>query len=226
MPKIEPIIDERCTQLGLTVDPPSDTTRLHWELSHLWLTINGNWDDVPDWAHQFQNDHLGGDHHVYCLGFLRSGARAPQEKLFMLGWPGDHVFFNPKPEHEWYGNVPIDAGFDVAQGHKGSYYGQINAISTSIVRGMGLPYPYYPWDAPASTNGHGEPETVGVDSAGMIPITRFENVATKDVWALGGLHTSYFLVFQEVDPYEPEPEPQGCMARLACAWRCLKGQTE
>ena len=26
---------------------------------------------------------------------------------------------------------------------------------------------------------------------------------------MGGLHTSFFLVFQEVEGYEPEPEPLG-----------------
>lgn len=210
MSAIIPQIDERCTQLGLFVIPPVETDRLHWELTHLWLTEGGSWDEVPKEFREFQNNHLGGDRHVYVKGFELDGMAAQEADLFVVGWPDGSHKFSPKEEHDWWANVPIDAGFDWGAG-TGPYYAQVNAISTSIVQGIGLPYPPYPWhidkkfkpgdpwptmhvrDGKAMIGGAGETVCTHPHAARAIP--------------LGGLHTSFFLVFQEVEAFEPEPPP-------------------
>lgn len=190
---ITALIDPRCTALGLTVTPPTETDGLHWELSHLWLTVSGGWDDVPTWAKPYQNDHLGGDHHVYVLGLRLTGFRAQEPDLFVLGWPDGHHKFSPKGEHDWWGNAVINAGFNWCE-VAGPYFAQMNAINSSVVRGIGLPYPPYPWQTTSVTTGHchywDEKTMVGDKVASNI---------------LSGLHTSFFMVFQEVEGYEPEP---------------------
>lgn len=190
MNAITPLVDDRCTQLGLTITPPVYTDGLHWELTHLFLTENGNWDAVPEEFKDFQNDHLGGDHHVYVLGHRLDGQRAVEPDLFVLGWPDDHHIFSPKVEHEWWGNAVINAGFDW-QKVQGPYYGQMNALNTSVVRGIGLPWPPYPWSPSMTSRHYWDGETMVGDRVA-------NNIQ-------GGLHTSFFLVFQEVEAYEPEP---------------------
>lgn len=194
---ITPLIDDRCAQLGLTVEPPKETDGLHWELTHLFLTENGNWDAVPKEFRPFQDDDLGGDHHVYMLGQRVDGLLAVEPDLFVLGWPDGHHKFSPKAEHDWWGNAVINAGFNWQEG-PGPYYAQMNAVNSSIVRGIGLPYPPAPWQmatfGPETLRAHRhywDGETMAGDKAAV-------NVAS-------GLHTSFFLVFQEVEGYEPEP---------------------
>jgi hypothetical protein len=195
------LIDERCIQLGITVLPPQDTTHDHWVLTHLWLTENGNWDNVPDWAKVFQNDHLGGATHVYYTGFMIDGSHATDEDLFVVAWPDGHTFVSPKKEHNWWGNVIINAGFDWSKGNTGPYMGQVNALSTSCVHGLGLPYPPYPWRAESAKalprrywDGYTWVGSIEREIAGAI---------------MGGLHTSFFLVFQETagQPNGNGPQP-------------------
>ena len=195
---ITPLIDPKCAQLGLTVEPPIETDGLHWELLYLWLTENGNWDDVPEEFKHFQSDHLGGDHHVYVLGRRLTGFRAQEPDLFVLGWPDGHHKFSPKGEQDWWGNAVINAGFDWSE-VAGPYFAQMNAINSSVVRGIGLPYPPYPWDthfddaiATSADRHYWDGETMVGDKVA-------NNI-------MGGLHTSFFLVFQEVEAYAPEPD--------------------
>lgn len=196
---ITPLIDDRCTQLGLTVEPPKETDGLHWELSHLWLTENGGWDDVPDFARPYQNDHLGGDHHVYVLGHRLSGLLAVEPDLFVLGWPDGHHKFSPKAEHDWWGNAVINAGFDWGK-VSGPYYAQMNAMYSSVVRGIGLPYPPYPWETSHAALAMPPKPRHYWDEKTMVGDKVAENI-------MGGLHTSFFLVFQEVEGYTPVPPP-------------------
>ena len=205
---IVPMIDERCTALGMTVDPPTELDRLHWELTHLCLFINGSWDTVPQWALQFRSDHLGGDHHVYMLAFRRDGSRAMESELFYLGWPdGDH-FFSPVKEHDWVGNAPINAGYNWRE-TAGPYFAQMKALSSSRVNGLGLPYPDYPW-------------TQGLAQGGLPTLSKWDGVtmvgevAEDSMVIMGGLHTSHLLVFQEVDAASPPPPlPGGCFTTPA-----------
>jgi len=175
---ISPHIDPRCVQLGMELRPPEDTQRLHWELSHIWITEHGSWDGVPDWARPYQNDHLGGDHHVYMLAYRVHGSLAKEADLFMLRWPDSAYKFSPKPAHGWWGNAVLEAGFDWQAGQAGPYSAQMTALSSTLVQGIGLPYPPYPWDESATAH-----------------------------TPSGGVHTSFFLVFQEVPPYDPDPGP-------------------
>jgi len=215
MSAIIPRIDDRCLELGLFVSPPVETDRLHWELSYLWLTENGNWDDVPAWAKPFQNDNLGGDRHVYTLGFRLDGMTAKEADLFVLGWPDGLHKFSPKEEHECWGNVPINAGFDWGAADTGPYYAQMNAISSSIVRGIGLPYPPYPWHIDRKFKPDDPWPTMHVwDKKEMIggvfnaASTDPRRTAAGEISVLGGLHTSFFLIFSEVEAYKPElPTP-------------------
>uniref|UniRef100_A0A6M3K766 Uncharacterized protein n=1 Tax=viral metagenome TaxID=1070528 RepID=A0A6M3K766_9ZZZZ len=177
MPAIVPLVDPRCKQLNIEIVPPGDTNRVHWELKYLWLTQDGNWDEVPDFAQPFQNNHLGGATHIYALGIYRDGSIAKKDKLFVHGWDGEYAFFSPVPEHDWWGNVIINAGFDWRNGGTGPYFVMMNSVSTSIAKGLGLVYPPTPWEG-------------------------------GDASAMGGVHVSYFAVFQEVDPYTPGPEPE------------------
>lgn len=201
MNAITPLIDPKCTALGLTVSPPIETDGLHWELSHLWLTENGGWDDVPAWAKVFQNDNLGGDHHVYIRGHRVDGYCPLEADLFVLGWPDGHHIFSPKEEHERWGNAVINAGFDW-QKTPGPYYAQMNALNTSVVRGIGLPYPPYPWqEGVTDYSVHPWDDKTFYGQMAEAGLSTAPHAATIQ----GGLHTSFFLVFQEVEAYEPEP---------------------
>jgi hypothetical protein len=173
------LIDDRCRQLGMTIIEPPDTTRLHWDISHVWLTVNGDWADpaIPSWAKQFQNDNLGGATHLYMLGFGVGGTRQKDADLFILGWPDGMHFFSPQPEHDWWGNALVTAGFPWNE-TPGPYYAQAAALSSAKLCGIGLPYPPLPWQPGA------------------------------DADAQGGVHVSVFVVMQEVEAYEPEPEPE------------------
>ena len=198
---IVPRIDTRCTQLGIVVVPPPETDSLHWELAYLWLTEGGSWETVPGWAKPFQNDHLGGDRHIYMYGVRVGGEPAKEKDLFIQWWPDDHCKFSPKEEHEWWGNVPITAGFDHAAGYVGPYGAQMNALSSSLVDGIGLPFPPYPWEnALAERRVHSVVPWDGKTYHGEIGQA---NLGA----ALGGVHTSFFLVFQEVEAYDDTVDP-------------------
>jgi hypothetical protein len=128
----------------MTIVEPPDTTRLHWDISHVWITVNGNWDDVPDFAKLFQNDNLGGATHGFVLGFGLDGQRRQDEKLFLQGWPGNYALFSPHKEHDWWGNCLCTAGYNWAE-TTGPYYLQANAVSSAKLCGVGLPFPPLPW---------------------------------------------------------------------------------
>jgi len=143
------LIDPRCEALGMTIVEPPDTSRTHWDISHVFLTVNGSWEDVPSWAKQFQNDNLGGATHGFMLGIGLDGARRQDEKLFMQGWPDGYAFFSPHREHDWWGNCLCTAGYDWAE-TTGPYYLQANAVSSAKLCGVGLPFPPLPWQPGAA----------------------------------------------------------------------------
>ena len=143
MPEV--LIDPRCTLLGIRVTEPPDTTRVHWRATHVWLTVNGNWDDVPQWAKPFQKNYLGGATNIFMLGYKLDGTPTQSKVIFIQGWPDGIAKFSPEAGNGYWGNAMLVAGFDWSK-TTGPYYGQMNAISTSVVRGMGLPYPPLPWE--------------------------------------------------------------------------------
>jgi len=140
------LIDPRCEALGMTIVEPPDTTRTHWDISHVFLTVNGDWTDpaMPEWALPFQNDNLGGATHGFMLGFGSDGRRQ-DENLFLQGWPDGHAFFSPHKEHDWWGNCLCTSGYNW-QETAGPYYLQANAVSSAKLCGVGLPYPPLPWE--------------------------------------------------------------------------------
>ena len=180
--------DPRLSQLGVTIRD-CDKSLLHWKMLAAWLTVNGSWDDVPDWARQWQLDTLGGDHH--CFGrALDIWGNAYEGAGFVLEWPDGAD--QRTPEADYWANIPIAAGFDWTQ--TTGPYSWYKVGNADMLCGLGLPYPPTPWD-PA------------VDSS-----------------ALGGVHVSYFAVWQESSPeQEPEPVPS-CWDYLGLWWKCITGR--
>ena len=133
------LFDDRLTQLGVTVTE-ADRSKPHWKLLAAWLTVNGSWDDVPDWARQWQLDTLGGDHHVFGRALDLYGDLCPGAG-FVLGWPDGQAGTTPEPDG--WANLPINAGYDwqeTAGPYTWTKYG-----NSDVLRGCGLPYPPLPW---------------------------------------------------------------------------------
>jgi hypothetical protein len=184
--------DPRLTELGITVQP-ADYEQPHWRLLAAWLTVNGSWDDVPDWARQWQLDTLGGDHH--CFGRALDLYGNPYAGAgFVLQWPDGAA--QRTPEADRWANIPIEAGFDWTVG--AGPYSWAKYGNADVLMGLGLPYPPLPWELNA-------------------------------IAALGGVHVSYFGVWQEHGPElepepEPEPEPDSCWWYLQQWWKCVWGK--
>jgi len=191
----ERLWDERLDPLGVRVID-ADTTEPHWWLKAAWLTVNGSWDDVPDWARKWQLDTLGGAQHAFgrCLdkdGNPLMGAG------FMLEWPGmadeDKKWRLPQPDG--WANDELWAGYDWTHPGGGGPYSWRKAGNADVLRGLGLPYPPAPWDL-------------------------------DGLHAQGGLHCSFFGVWQEREAIvEPEPPQQEkCWEYLWQFFRCILGR--
>lgn len=174
------LIDPRCVELGITVTPPPDVTRLHWRATHVWMTVNGSWEGVPQWAKPFQADYLGGATHIFMLGLEIGGTPTLTKDIFIQGWPDGMAKFSPEEGNGRWGNAIISAGFDWSK-TTGPYYAQANAISSSVVHGLGLPYPPLPW----------------------------QMAQTVQAQPLGGVHCSYCIVLQETAAEEPDGSDDG-----------------
>lgn len=76
-------------------------------LKAAWLTKYGNWDDVPSWAKQWQQDVLGGDHHVYVRIEDKDGNSIHDRMC--LAWPpyGEEQGSVTYPEATGWGNFVI-----------------------------------------------------------------------------------------------------------------------
>lgn len=101
-PPIDPPVDP-------PVDPPTgndpqwdarlDTTGTYvekrsgagLEVVACWKTENGSWEPgaVPDWARAWQNNHLGGDHHIYMRAEDANGNPLPGVHFAVL-WNAPH----------------------------------------------------------------------------------------------------------------------------------------
>ena len=95
--------DPRLDELGVTVEHRSG----RYELIAAWVTINGNWDDVPGWAKQWQLDVLGGDHHTFGRAETPGGNWVSEK--FLLVWPHPNYAYGDTryPEPEGWANLPL-----------------------------------------------------------------------------------------------------------------------
>ena len=134
--------DPRLTQLGLTVEP-ADRTKAHWRMVAAWLTVAGNWDGVPDFARPYQQDVLGGDHHVFGMA-LDTFGNPISDAGFVMMWAdgGDQRTPVDCGRPDW-ADLPIYAGYDWAQ-TSGPYTWQKFGNADKLC-GVGLPYPPLPW---------------------------------------------------------------------------------
>jgi len=183
--------DPRLSQLGVTIRD-CDKSLLHWKLLAAWLTVNGSWDDVPDWARQWQLDTLGGAQHSFGRALDQNGDVCPTAG-FMLKWPGmtseDQKW--RLPHADGWANDELWNGYDWAQ--TSGPYSWNKAGNADVLCGLGLPYPPLPWQP-------------------------------SGVYAEGGVHVSYFAVWQESSPeQEPEPVPS-CWDYLGLWWKCITGR--
>jgi len=185
--------DPRLDALGLTVERAEDT-QPYYRLIAAWLTVAGNWDDVPQFARQYQQDVLGGDHHVFGMALDAQGKPLPGAGFVMV-WPDGGAQRTPADcnRPDW-ADLPIYAGYDWAQ-VSGPYtwakYGNADRLC-----GAGLPFPPLPW----------QPQ--------------------GDAYAEGGVHVSYFCVWQAADAEVEPPPPLSWRCRLAervcrlASWLC------
>jgi len=79
-----PYWDERLNALNVTVE--NDPGK-RYQLFAAFITFYGSWDNVPEWARQWQDDTLGGDTHAYGL-CLDVDGNIVESKLFELSWAG------------------------------------------------------------------------------------------------------------------------------------------
>jgi len=141
--------DPRLTALRVSVDRSGlDATKAHWRIVAAWVTLSGNWDDVPPWAKGWQRDTLGGDHHCYGRALFRDGAVAPQAG-FLLSWPDGSD--GRTPEADGWANIPIQAGYDpkvTAGPYRWAKWG-----NAEVLAGVGLPFTL-PWATTGTLGGH------------------------------------------------------------------------
>ncbi|MGQ9459192.1 MAG: hypothetical protein ACUVS5_13040 [Anaerolineae bacterium] len=160
--------DQRLNALRVTVDASGlDRSRPHFRIIAAWITVNGNWDDVPAWAKPYQQDTLGGDHHAYGRTILADGSVA-MGAGHVLTWRDGQDMRLPEPDG--WANIPLYAGYDPRNGPGPYTWAKVG--NAEKLTGIGLPY-YLPW-------------------------AQFQ--------ATGGVHVSFFAVWQEVQP-QPAPPP-------------------
>jgi hypothetical protein len=134
-PVVTPIEwDPLLTELGLTVEVRNG----EFGLVAAWLTVNGSWDSVPDFARKWQMNTLGGDH----MFFGRSedvGGAPLSGTTFAMVWPsgGDtRVTDNTG----WANNVLAGQNWDPKNG-PGPYTGFMFGGDKLI--GAGMPHNWH-----------------------------------------------------------------------------------
>jgi len=133
--------DGRLTQLGVGLhEIDCATVPECWKVKAAWITVSGSWDDVPAFAKQWQQDTLGGDHHVFGRAEYSNGDVAKGAGFYLL-WDGGYDMRTP--EADGWANLPIFAGYDWAQGSGGYSFQKVNG---DILTGIGLPYTL-PWES-------------------------------------------------------------------------------
>lgn len=128
--------DSRLDNLNVSIDWSEMQARRYWPAA-VWITVDGNWDDVPAWAKRYLVDfpEAGGDHNVFGRCLDQYGAAL--DKTFVLSWPDGAD--GRTPETSGWANVPIYGGaYYPNQGQVGPYSWE--ALNGLPVRGIGMPY--------------------------------------------------------------------------------------
>jgi len=136
-----PLWDDRLTQLRASVEQ-GDASQPGWRLKAAWLTVNGNWDDVPAWAQPWRLDTLGGDHNVFGRAQEPDGT-PNMSAVFELSWPTGAAQQSTEPNG--WANLPIGpSGYDWQETE--GPYGWKKTRNADKLKGLGLPYPPLPWE--------------------------------------------------------------------------------
>ena len=176
--------DPRLTALKAYVNKAGvDYTKPHFRIIAAWLTVDGNWDDVPDFARKWQSDKLGGATHVFGLALDPQGNRYDRAG-FVLRNGGEKGFIGEPANGQWANALIGPSGYDW-KATPGPYRWQKGPSSVAPggaeeFVGAGLLYPPLPWQAGAS---------------GELDET------------LGGVHVTWFVVWQLTEPGSVEPDP-------------------
>jgi len=127
--------DSRLTPLNITVEQDPN---LPYQLIAAFCTIDGSWDNVPEWAQVYATADFperGGDHNVFGRCLDMQGNVIPN-KTFVITWPGGQD--TRQPEASGWANVPIYAYFIPDRGETGPY--TWNPINGNRLMGLGLPW--------------------------------------------------------------------------------------
>lgn len=125
----DPYLDE----IGVTVQRRDGD----YELIAGWHTENGNWDNVPTWAKRWQDDTLGGDHHVF--GRCENDSGHAILNSFGIIWPGGGD--QRTSEANGWANIPMAGqNWNPANG-PGPY--EWFAFGGDKVRGLGMPHNHH-----------------------------------------------------------------------------------
>ena len=129
-------LDARLDALNVSIDWTGKETQRYWPIA-VWMTYDGNWGDVPDWAKPYLTNfpEAGGDHNVFgrCLDQYGNAL----DKTFLLTWPDGAA--GRTPEDSGWANAPIYGGaYYPDAGEVGAYTWE--ALNGLPVTGIGMPY--------------------------------------------------------------------------------------
>lgn len=133
-----PYWDPRLNALNVTVE---QNPSARYQLIAAFITINGSWADVPEWARVYDVatfPERGGDHHVFGL-CLDAQGNVLYQKGFVLSWPDGYDMTTP--EASGWANKPIYAYYFPDRGESGPY--RWAPLNGNELRGIGLPYRHH-----------------------------------------------------------------------------------
>ena len=177
--------DARLTQLKAGIAPAMCYNKPHFEIVKAWLVTDPlRWDDpaLPSWAKAEQFDGLGGATHVWGRALDPDG-NPYAGAGFLLSWPDGSVGALSEAGNREWANAYFDSGYNWAvTGGPGRWTKGPSSVApcgSEVFVGGGLPYPPLPWQA---------------------------SLAALDYDIEGGVHTSWYVVFQLVEA-QPTPTP-------------------
>jgi len=120
--------DSKLDSIGVTVKRVDGA---RYKLIAAWVTQNGSW-DVPDWAHQWQLDTLGGDHHVFGRCLDASGNVLNKTFVMQNGGVASRT-----PEADGWANLPMAGqNWNPANGQGPYIWYPLNG---DVLVGLGMP---------------------------------------------------------------------------------------